>query len=216
MKKTDLKVGEIYAYANSNPRLLLHKGIWLAKGHYGDRWLLLETGTQPRKNVGYFHSAQGVLVATGADHTAISKWYSDNPWISDLLEVIESGRKVKYHHRDTIDDIVQSGREHGVRVVVDDYRRWVGAFEDVKREREELEARTREERARLDNLYEGRHERAARIKRVLQDKYGIEKTATHMKLVHGRHGSQRVVADGITLSLSDLEDLLGLSKNEEK
>lgn len=121
-----------------------------------------------------------------------------------------------YHHRDTIDDIVQSGREHGVQVVVDDYRKWAGAFEDVKREREELEARTREERVRLDNLYEGRHERAARIKRVLQVRYGIEKTTTRMKLVHGRHGSQRSVPDGVTLSLSDLEDLLGLSKNEEE
>lgn len=215
MKKTDLKVGETYAYANSNPRLLLHKGIWLAKGHIGDRWLLLETGTQPRKNVGYFHSAQGVLVATGADHTTISKWYSDNPWISELLEVIEPGSKVKYHHRDTIDDIVQSGREHGVQVVVDDYRRWAGAFEDVKREREELEARTRAERARLDNLYMDRHTRAALIRRELQDKYGIEKTATRMKLVHGRHGSQRSIPDGVTLALSDLETLLGLSKEEE-
>lgn len=216
MKKTDLKVGKFYAYANSKPRLLLHKGVWVTKGHNGDRWLLLETGAQPRKNVGYFHRAQGVLVATGADHATISKWYSDNPWVSELLEVIESGSKVKYHHRDTIDDIVQSGREHGVQVVVDDYRKWAGAFEDVKREREELEARTRAERARLDSLYMDRHTRAASIRRELQDKYGIEKTATHMKLVHGRHGSQRSVADGITLSLIDLENLLGLNKSEEK
>lgn len=215
MKKTDLKVGEAYAYSNSNPRLLLHKGVWLRKGHNRDEWILLESGARPKKNVGYFHSAQGMLVAVGADRDTIERWYSDNPWISDVLEVIEPGSKMKYHHRDTIDDIVQSGREHGVQVVVDDHRRWSGTLEDVKREREELEARTRAERARLDNLYMDRHTRAALIRRELQDKYGIEKTATRMKLVHGRHGSQRSIPDGVTLALSDLETLLGLSKEEE-
>lgn len=214
MKKTDLKVGKFYAHSTGNARLLLHKGIWMTKGRIGDRWLLLETGTQPRKNVGYFHGTQGVLVATGADHKTISKWYGDNPWISELLEVIESGSKVKYHHRDTIDDIVQSGREHGVQVVVDDYRGWAGRFEDVNREREEIQARAREERERMDSLYTERSERASAIKRTLLDKYGIEKTTTRMKLTHGRHGAQRSIPDGITLSLSDLEDLLGLNKEE--
>lgn len=215
MKKTDLKVGEIYAYANSNPRLLLHKGIWLAKGHNGDRWVLLESGAGPKKNVGYFHSAQGMLVAVGADRDIIERWYSDNPWISDALEVIEPGSKMKYHHRDTIDEIALSGREHGIQVVVDDHRRWSGTLEDVVREREEIQARAREERERMDNLYAKRSERASAIKRALLVKYGIEKTATRMKLVHGRHGAQRSIPDGVTLALSDLETLLGLSKEEE-
>ena len=216
MKKKDLEVGEVYAYTNSNPRLLLHKGIWLTKGNIGDRWVLLETGSSPRKNVGYFYSAQGVLVATGTDHAAIIKWYNDNPWISETLAVIESGSKAKYHHRGTIDKIIQSGREHGVQVVVDDYRRWEGTFEDVKHEREELVARTRKENARLDGLYMERHACATAIKKELQDRYGIEKTSTYMTLVRGRHGAQRSVPDAIALSLSDLEHLLGLDKGEEK
>ncbi len=214
MKKSDLKVGETYAYQNSNPRLLLHKGVWLRKGHNRDEWILLESGARPKKNVGYFHSAQGMLVAVGADRDTIERWYNDNPWISDVLEVIEPGSKMKYHHRDTIDDIVQSAREHGVQVVVDDHRRWSGTLEDVSREREEIQARAWEERERMDSLYTERSERASAIKRTLLDKYGIEKTATRMKLVHGRHGSHRSVPDGVTLSLSDLEDLLGLNKEE--
>lgn len=214
MKKTDLKVGKFYAHSTGNARLLLHKGIWLCHGNSGDRWVLREIGVGPRKNVGYFHSPQGMLVAVGADRDTIERWYNDNPWVSEVLEEMEPGSKAKYHHRSIIDEIVQSAREHGIVVFVDDHRRWSGNLEDVVREREEIQARTREERERMDSLYTERSERASAIKRTLLDKYGIEKTTTRMKLTHGRHGAQRSVPDGITLSLSDLENLLGLNKEE--
>jgi hypothetical protein len=99
-------------------------------------------------------------------------------------------------------------------VFVSDHRRWTGTLEDVVRRREEIQARAWEERERMDSLYTERSERASAIKRTLLDKYGIEKTTTRMKLTHGRHGAQRSIPDGVTLTLSDLETLLGLNKEE--
>jgi hypothetical protein len=214
VKKADLKVGKFYADSTGNARLLLHKGIWLCHGNSGDRWVLRESGAGPRKNVGYFHSPQGMLVAVGADRDTIERWYNVNPWVSEVLEEMKPGSKAKYHHRSIIDEIVQSAREHGIVVFVSDHRRWTGTLEDVVRRREEIQARAWEERERMDSLYTERSERASAIKRTLLDKYGIEKTTTRMKLTHGRHGTQRSIPDGVTLALSDLETLLGLNKEE--
>ena len=219
MKKKDLVPGTIYSPKRSTPYLLLSTGIWRVPRSYGvvpTRYFLLAEGSKPERGSSYTDSGQGVLALSGS-YEVMRGLQKDHADSIAAIAALVPGEQAEEHTEPVqvlLDLAKRQYPDEHVYLRLENYRSWVGTYDEVRvaedeRTRQlrlavdELEERSKAARERGDGLEE-------RIWALLEDRMRLGRVVGRVKSSNGATGSY--VTSGLELSYEKLERLLELAE----
>lgn len=204
MRKKDLKIGEIYADNYGRAALLVHDGVWSRQRH-GTKWFLHPSHAKQERGRAFMTSDKGVLAVHGpVEDLRQIKIPDIHVFEKTRNGIWESFTQALHDFEDTL--------PQDCYLRVDFTRGWKGLYEEVEaQETAAFEDRERR-RAEAYKIADRRKLRAKNIRTVLLQRGMQVQGYTNQSL-----GDADLLVSGIngvTLSLSDVEELLELDADD--
>ena len=214
MKKKDLRVGVTYADQNIKPVTLISPLVW-SHERYGGVWRLKSGHHRPKRGTIY-ETGQGVLVLRDGSPAEQFTWVKDN---QDLIDQLPDQPAAHPRSDSSYDDLVQTladrARQAQLRLSVESYMSWPGAYHAAKREHDKLQEAREDERAKLNHRAQDIEHRTQLIRDELAERYGVETVTAQHRWIKGEYDTEQMVVSGYTLSLAQLETILNIENIKE-